>query len=273
MEKIIYKDKFLNIAEQWFHIEAGEKLKCDILSYHDLKEPIIGVKNNIIIRKAQTLVNDLTLSTEELFSKFKSDTRTKIRRAQKKGVVTKFYSSADLLAQSEILDEFIEVHHQFLISKNMKGKLKKDKFKAYCEANMLALSIATQDGNNIGYHSYVVNGQIARGLYLAYLFSNKDQAANKSLIGDANRLLHWEEMCKFKELGFTIYDWGGYSKLERLKNVNKFKEEFGGKKEDRYHYLIPNSYLGNLGILALRGVNFVKNMKFQKQLETNKLGD
>lgn len=266
MEKITYKDKFLNLAEYWFQVESTEKLKCDILSYHDLKEPIIEVKNNIIIRKAQTLVNDLTLSTEELFSKFKSDTRTKVRRAQKKGIVTKFYSSADLLAQSEILDEFIEAHHQFLISKNMKGKLKKNKLQAYCKANMLAITTATHNGNNMGYHSFIVNGQIARGLYLASLYRNKDQAADKNLIGDANRLLHWEDMCRFKELGYSTYDWGGYSKLEELKNVNRFKEEFGGKKEDRYHYLIPNSYLGNLGIFALRGVNFIRNMKLKKQL-------
>ncbi len=263
IKPVAFRYKGLKIVNYWFESREYNPLKCDIISYHDLREPIIKESSNVIVRNAQTLVNELDISIDELFLRVRNSTRKCIRRAERDSVVTRFYSSADILEQPEILDEFMEVHKQFLISKNMKGTCKRSQLEAYCRANMLSLSAAAHEGNNIIFHLYVGNGQIARGLYSASLFRNEDQSLKKTLYGDSNRLLHWRDICKFKELGYKIYDWGGYSSLKELQSINQFKETFGGEIKDRYHYMIPNSILGSLAIFALRFISAVKALKFK----------
>lgn len=263
MKPIVYRNKGLKIAGYWFDLQRKNSVKCDIISYHDLKEPISEASNNIIVRNSQTLVNGLDISIDELFLKVQSNTRNKIRRAEKDGAVTKFYSSEDILRQPQILDEFIEVYKQFLVSKNMKGKCNRNQLEAYCKVNMLALSTVAYGDNSIVFHVYIGNGEITRLQYSASLFRNEDQSTNKNLYGNANKLLHWRDMCKFKGLGYKDYDWGGYSNLKELQNINQFKALFGGEVEDRYHYMIPNSFLGSLAILAIRFISSVKALKFR----------
>jgi lipid II:glycine glycyltransferase (peptidoglycan interpeptide bridge formation enzyme) len=263
MKPVVFRNKGLKIASYWFESPEYNPLKCDIISYHDLREPIIKASSNIIVRNSQTLVNELDIPIDELLSRVQNGTRKCIRRAERAGIVTKFYSSADILEQPKILDEFMEVHKRFLISKNMKGTCNRSQLEAYCRANMLSLSVAAHEGNNIIFHSYIGNGQIARGLYSASLFRNEDQSSKKTLYGDSNRLLHWRDICKFRELGYKIYDWGGYSKLKELQGINQFKETFGGEIKDRHYYMIPNSILGSLAIFMLRFISTVKALKFK----------
>jgi hypothetical protein len=271
MKGIIYKNRFLYIANCWFSISKEETIKCDIISYHDLKDPIIIKGKNIITRKGQTLVSELTLPINELFLKVQSNTRNKIRKAEKEGVVTKYHSSTDILKEPEILDEFIKFHSQFLISKNMKGRCIKSQLKAYCEANMLVITVSSYNEENIVFHVYVVDDSIARLLYSASLFRNENESENKSLIGNSNKLLHWYDMCKFKDLGYKIYDWGGYAKVKELQNINRFKDLFGGEKRDRYHYMIPNSLLGSMVIFTFRCINLFKSLKMKIRAQLKRL--
>ncbi len=266
MKGAVYRKKGLRIVSYWFDLPVNDPVKCDIISYHDLEQPIIGAGKNIITRKAQTLVNELEAPIDELFSKVQSDTRNKIRRAEKEGIVTKFYSSEDILRQPEVLDEFMEAYNQFIISKNLRGMCTKNQLEAYCKSNMLYLFVAAYQGCNIVFHIYVGNGQITRGIYSASLFRNENESYKKNLHGNANKLLHWRGMCKFKELGYKLYDWGGHSKLNELQSINRFKEAFGGEIKDRYHYVIPNSLLGSLTILAMR---FIKkaSMLLRKEIK------
>lgn len=38
--------------------------------------------------------------------------------------------------------------------------------------------------------------------------------------------------------GGSLYDWGGLSREEKMLNVTRFKEEFGGEEEPVYYYMI-----------------------------------
>jgi Pyruvate/2-oxoacid:ferredoxin oxidoreductase gamma subunit len=72
-----------------------------------------------------------------------------------------------------------------------------------------------------------------------FRFLSDDPIVNRNFIGRANRFLHFQDMIYFKELGFKIYDLGGY-KLNTtrvdLLNVNKFKDGFRGELVEQSHY-------------------------------------
>ncbi len=53
----------------------------------------------------------------------------------------------------------------------------------------------------------------------------------RSLVGMANRFLHFKDMTYFKDNNYMVYDFGGYAfetNDEQLKNINDFKDSFGG---------------------------------------------
>jgi lipid II:glycine glycyltransferase (peptidoglycan interpeptide bridge formation enzyme) len=73
------------------------------------------------------------------------------------------------------------------------------------------------------------------------------------MIGRANRLLHWDDICFFKNNGFLIYDMGGYSMdkdNEELQAINKFKEGFGGEIIKEYKSQIPQTFKGSIFLLC-----------------------
>lgn len=57
---------------------------------------------------------------------------------------------------------------------------------------------------------------------------------NARTVSIANRYLHKADMMYFKEMGKTVYDWGGAGLREEVKNITEFKESFGG--EELWYY-------------------------------------
>ena len=82
-------------------------------------------------------------------------------------------------------------------------------------------------------HAYLLDDTLKRVrlLHSASLFRNEKDNQLKAITGRANRLLHFNDMCFFKQHGFQIYDMGGYAhgtSDEALKRINQFKDSFGG---------------------------------------------
>ena len=71
----------------------------------------------------------------------------------------------------------------------------------------------------------------------------------RSMIGRANRWLHWRDIAAFKEQGYAIYDLGGWyagsGDYEKL-SINKFKEGFGGVIQINYNAVEPISLKGKV---------------------------
>ncbi len=57
---------------------------------------------------------------------------------------------------------------------------------------------------------------------MLYSGSDVSEAADRNLIGRANRLLHWHDIRLFREQGFELYDFGHTDDLRRLIQVENF---------------------------------------------------
>jgi lipid II:glycine glycyltransferase (peptidoglycan interpeptide bridge formation enzyme) len=61
----------------------------------------------------------------------------------------------------------------------------------------------------------------------------------RRLVGYFNKRLHWEDMKYFKNLGYSVYDWGGFSHKQDdkvLMGINAFKKSFGGVEREVVTY-------------------------------------
>ncbi|MBQ2936393.1 MAG: hypothetical protein IJD96_09185, partial [Lachnospiraceae bacterium] len=79
-----------------------------------------------------------------------------------------------------------------------------------------------------------------------------EESADQSMIGRANKRLHWEDMKYFKEKGLVRYDWGGISDFENPNGIDEFKLKFGGDKITYYNVFTGNSLLGKLAVTAMK---------------------
>lgn len=162
-------------------------------------------------------------------SAFDQKTTYEIRRATKDGVTTTI--DADFT-------RFVNFYNLFAQTKKM-PKLKTS-FSNYKSCTVITKAVYNQQ--DIVMHAYVVDSgqKKVRLLYSASLFRNEEDTQLKAIIGRANRLLHFRDMCFFKERGFEVYDLGGYAANTNnaaLQRINQFKDSFGGELIQESDYL------------------------------------
>lgn len=167
-----------------------------------------------------TKVIDISAPVTAIEANFDKNTAYEIRRAAKDGVTSVMGTG---------IKPFIEFYNSFALTKGLK-KLNKDfyKYKPH-----LFITKAVHQGQDIVMHAYIRDNalQRVRLLHSASLFRNENDTQLKAVAGRANRLLHFDDICFFKQLGFKIYDLGGYAhetKDTELLKINKFKDSFGG---------------------------------------------
>jgi len=167
-----------------------------------------------------TKVIDLNAPVTAIEANFDKNTAYEIRRATKDGVTSVMGTG---------IKPFIEFYNSFALTKGLK-KLNKDfyKYKPH-----LFITKAVHQGQDVVMHAYIRDNalQRVRLLHSASLFRNENDTQLKAVAGRANRLLHFDDMYFFKQLGFKMYDLGGYAhdtKDPELLKINKFKDSFGG---------------------------------------------
>ena len=100
------------------------------------------------------------------------------------------------------------------------------------DEGVFAITCAKQDGEVLVYHTYIVGDTFVRSYQSASQFRREGVSAR--IVGIANRYLHKSDMMYFKEMGKTVYDWGGAGLREEVKSITEFKESFGG--DELYYY-------------------------------------
>jgi len=230
MLAVSYKIKGLLFNEQWFSSKVPLTLfdKYRLSCYRSSVEAIkpSGFKQEV----KQTLLNELTLTEEELFSAFKSNLRNEIRKCEK---------LEDFEYQSSSLDKkvFLEFYSRFANAKSLTpiSAHSIDKYKD----NLLYFS-AQLEGKLTNMQVYLLDkeGGTVRLLHSISTLYEEESKTTKAKIGWINRYLHWKAMLHFKSLDFKSFDWGGYTddKSSPLAGIDKFKASFGGKKVQRYDY-------------------------------------
>lgn len=241
---IVSNRKFIRVGECWFD-EDPHSVKADLIEFVQRPQPIKGGR----FVPFCTMIIDLTQKQEEIFDKIKKDTRYEIRRGETKdGLVFDWIESPN----PEKLLDFCHFYDSFAATKSMQP-MNRDRIGRYAEAGNLRLSRAiSSEDVDLVWHAYFCLGNRARLLHSASVYRESSDSGFRSLVGRANRFLHWQDMLKLKEQGIAIYDFGGWyagNEDEAKLSINRFKEEFGGVIIKEYNGELPMGYKGRLYLM------------------------
>lgn len=241
---VLHKKKHgIHFYTVWF---AKEPLKkSGIIAYHEYMGN--KIKDNAVA--FDTLITNLEETEEEIKQRFSKSCKYKVNRAARENVSFEIFQNGEIT--EEILDDFCDFFQAFWESKGTslddREKLKRD-LKSYRATGSLTIAYALVNGEKAVYHTHVSDKNIARLLHSASLYRlQQDGEGNtKNLIGMANRLLHFEEMKYFKNLGKMTYDWGGAGRGEDVIHITEFKESFGGTPVRYYDFEQVNGILAKM---------------------------
>jgi len=182
-------------------------------------------KRYIFYRRSDKYTKIINLANEKFYEDFGKTTRYEIERAKREGVKCATTNDVSL---------FINMYKTQNKKKKLNSNISKLKFNIWGDS--FVLRVAFIDENNpLVFHSYLLDKTIKRVRLLhsvSCLYSENNSTFDKSFISRANRLLHFEDMIYFREMGFIMYDFGGYAfntSDKSLKGINNFKDSFGGE--------------------------------------------
>lgn len=185
--------------------------------------PLFGFVNRRICLR----IVDLEQPEETILEDMKPRTRSQIRRARRDGVEIQICDNKD---------EFLSFYNGFADSKRGSVPVLDDKIEWGTETTALK---AVHNGIPLVMNHYIIDRSASRARMLrsASHFRKSDTSLSRNMMGRANRMLHFEAMLRFKNMGIRIYDFGEYerdTRDENLAQVNRFKDSFGGTLEYSY---------------------------------------
>jgi hypothetical protein len=146
------------------------------------------------------------------------------------------------IVNKKIIKMFAKCYEEMYQEKNMVVTLGEQLLKKYIDAKCLYISVAYVNEEPMVFHSYINCGEKARLWHSCSTF--RDDKSLATLIGRANKRLHWEDMLFFKELGLKSYDWGGIFDYESANGIDLFKLAFGSDRKDYYNAVVAQSLIG-----------------------------
>lgn len=249
------KKGLIKIRDFWFCAdrERGNESGADFAQYHDMDCVPTDLQDMVKSRDSQTLVTDLTEEIDALYGKIGKYTRQKIRRAKRENTQTAFYYGTEAAKQEALIRRFDEEHAHMFALKGIDSKSEQPIIAAAGQAGMLALSVASiHEGQECAWHVYIVGNGIARSLHGVSNFREATSNEEKNAIGRANRLLYWDDIQNLKNLGFKVFDWGGYSSANQVKGIAEWKDEFGGIPQNVHNYIFATSTIAKLGNFSMK---------------------
>jgi hypothetical protein len=217
----------IKTLETWFDEDPQALDGYDLLICHQRSKPLAPRRWMYFY----TILIDLTLEPEELFNKMNKTTIKEIKRAKDKDKLVYFFIDSPKHHEIEEFSSLFDMHprtkEQLPIDRNRLHTLN--------EIGLLRISkIQTQDGTNLIWRCNLAHESQRRvqPLFAASLHHASSEREIISLVGRANRLLHYSEMLHFKNQGFLLYDFNGwYAGVddEKRLQINRFKEGFGGR--------------------------------------------
>lgn len=227
---ISWRRRGVRFGEVWFDEPAPDR-GVDVLWLRQRPAPERGS----LLEEKHSLEIDLTQPQDDIFGRFKKDTRGEIRRAERDGVV---YEAFDAASDPQAFRAFLDGYDLFARQRDL-PPLDREYVAACRDAGVLDLSRALdQEGQTLVWHSHLQVAGRARLLHSASQLAGDADAQRRALAGRANRLAHWRDMQRFAERGLSRYDFGGWYSGEtdqRLLQINRFKEEFGGVHVVQYN--------------------------------------
>ena len=255
MIDVIYQKKFLKVNQIWYpgnHTVDSllkEKRPADILFVHGA--PIEETKGSFRgWQEYHTCRNDLTLSEEDMLANINKAVKYQFRRSEKDNIEIAFYTKEDIEKKPQLIATFRDIYERMYRSKGSDTKLNVTAIERYLQADGIIFSAAIHEGEVLVFHSYICDQEEARLLHSASCF--REESADQSMIGRANKRLHWEDIKYFKQKGLVRYDWGGISDFENPNGIDEFKLKFGGEKITYYNIFAGNTVLGKAAVCAMK---------------------
>lgn len=260
MIDISYQKKYLKVNQIWYPKDTaisellGQKRKADILFVHGVS---IGETKGRFRgwQEFHTCVNDITIAEEEMLTAINKAVRYQFRRSEKDNIEIRFYTKKDIESTPELISTFADLYERMYQSKGSDTKLNRSAVKKYLDADGILFSAVWHEGEMLVFHSYICDDTEARLLHSASCF--REESADQSMIGRANKRLHWEDILYFKKEGLLRYDWGGISDFENPNGIDEFKLKFGGEKITYYNVFAGNTLLGKLAVTAMKAMKRV----------------
>ena len=226
-----------------------QRRKADILFVHGV--PFGETKGGFRgWQEYHTCMNVITKPEDELLAAVNKAVRYQFRRSEKDQIEIRFYTRADIEQSPELMDTFAEIYERMYQSKGADTKLNVSAIQKYLEADGIVFSAVWHEGEMLVFHSYICDATDARLLHSASCF--REESADQSMIGRANKRLHWEDILYFKKKGLLRYDWGGISDFDNPNGIDEFKLKFGGQKITYYNVFAGNTLLGKLAVTAMK---------------------
>ncbi|MFA5349135.1 MAG: peptidoglycan bridge formation glycyltransferase FemA/FemB family protein [Candidatus Paceibacterota bacterium] len=212
--------------EIWFSETVFDVKNCDVLFFHECKNNIS--KSGFQKNDFTTITIDLRDNLEAIWQNIdKSSFRYGINKAQKDGV--KIYLN-------QHYKEFYQIYREF----NKKKGLPVSNWKPENMKKYGTLLVAVAKNKIIAGNFYLEDDNNIRWLLGASKRLNYITREERSLIGNANRLLIWETIKYAKNKGIQEFDFGGYytgeKNNEQKRGINLFKKGFGGEIKTYYNY-------------------------------------
>jgi len=221
-------------------------------SYADIVLFLRSAKGNSKASVFNTLQIDLPLEEKILFAEIGKNYRYEINRAEKRDELC--YSVTCKPTQSEI-EEFCFFYNSFAANKGLL-ELNMEQLYLYRDLNALVISYMKNKSDELlCSHLYLADGTRALGLYFPSSFRMHTDNEQRTLIGRANKYLHWLDIKYFKARGFLCYDFGGLAldNIDKgMSNINEFKIHFGGNRVVEYDFYYPLTLKGKIMLFICR---------------------
>lgn len=222
---VIFKRNTIKIGEMYFNEKPfPEILPVDLVRFVGVLHP----SNESGWKKSDTLIIDLTKSEEVLLKEMDSGTRYEIRRAiDKDSLIHKIISTSE----KTNIDIFCDYYDEFAQSKSLPSIFRHRLYALALNKNLLLSSISNSEGIILVQHAHLLTKERAMLLYSSSKYRDTVDKATRSLVGRANRLLHWKDMLFAKENQIRMYDMCGVditNKNQETTKIAQFKLGFGG---------------------------------------------
>lgn len=203
----------------------------------------------------RTRIVDLSVDSGVLFASLSSNTRYKIRRAEREAI-SPFFNHTPSDSDIEV---FCSHFNTFARTKGLPLS-NRNKLLGLRNASALILTgVHDIHGELLVTHAYIADREIARMrlLYSASHFRSTTDSDERNRIGRANRFLHWHEMSTARSHGYRFYDLGGFPMDETNAEKNaiaRFKSEFGGSTVTEYNGFASRNRLIRQSIPAIQRI-------------------
>ncbi len=229
LNTVTWKRGFLKVRDCWYDNIAPE-LDADVVYVTQRKKPE-GDEHY----EQYTILIDLLQNETELTGAISKNCLDKIKRTSKKTEYNyKLFAEPD----GELIDKFTRAYNAFADWKKI-APVENLRLGSLHKFGLIMISVVYENEVDVVcWHVYRVNKE---RVFLIYTFTNSFSHVDTTVrnnLGMVNRNCHYNDMLEFKKLGVASYDFGGWyngeKDAEKL-NINKFKEEFGGKVVENYN--------------------------------------